>query len=179
MFGLGLVSHEMIVILLTERWAEAADLLRWLCIAGAFLPISNVQVNLLISCGRSDIYMWGSIALGVLMLPSMIIAASHGIDAMIVVYNIMHVGETGLWFWFVRRETELTLANFVRDLSPYLLLSLALAAVTMAIASPIASIYVRFTVKVVMMSTGYCITLWAFRSEIFLESVNYFFKRWK
>ncbi len=179
MFGLGLVSHEMIVILLTERWAEAADLLRWLCIAGAFLPISNVQVNLLISCGRSDIYMWGSIALGVLMLPSMIIAASHGIDAMIVVYNIMHVGETGLWFWFVRRETGLTLANFVRDLSPYLLLSLALAAVTMAIASPIASIYVRFTVKVVMMSTGYCITLWAFRSEIFLESVNYFFKRWK
>ena len=179
MFGLGIVSHELIIILLTERWAEAADLLRWLCIAGAFLSVSTVFINLLVSHGRSDIYMWGSIALSVLMLPGMVAAAYYGIGDMTVVYVIIHFIETGLWFWFVRRETGLTLANFVRDLSPYLLLSLALAAVTMAIASPIASIYVRFTVKVVMMSTGYCITLWAFRSEIFLESVNYFFKRWK
>ena len=179
MFGLGIVSHELIIILLTERWAEAADLLRWLCIAGAFLSVSTVFINLLVSHGRSDIYMWGSIALSVLMLPGMVAAAYYGIGAMTVVYVIIHIIETGLWFWFVRRETGLTLANMLTDLSPYLLLSLALAAVTLAIASPIASIYVRFTVKVVMMSTGYCITLWAFRSKVFLESVNFLFKRRK
>ena len=179
MFGLGIVSHELIIILLTERWAEAADLLRWLCIAGAFLSVSTVFINLLVSHGRSDIYMWGSIALSVLMLPGMIVAAFYGIGAMTVVYVIIHIIETRLWFWFVRRETGLTVANMVSDLSPYLLLSLALAAATMVIASPIASIYVRFMVKVVVMSTSYCFTLWAFRSEIFLESVNYFFKRGK
>lgn len=179
MFGLGIVSHELIIILLTERWAEAADLLRWLCIAGAFLSVSTVFINLLVSHGRSDIYMWGSISLSVLMLPGMIVAAFYGIGAMTVVYVIIHIIETGLWFWFVRRETGLTLANMVSDLSPYLLLSLALAAVTLAIASPIASIYLRLVVKVVVMSTSYCIILWALRSEIFLESINYFFKRRK
>jgi O-antigen/teichoic acid export membrane protein len=179
MFGLGLISHEMIVILLTERWAEAADMLRWLCIAGAFLPISTLLVNLLISRGRSDIFMWGSIALSVVMLPSMITAASHGIGAMIVVYNIMHVGEVGLWYWFVRRETGLTVTNLISDLSPYLLLSLALVAATAVIAYPITNIYMRLGVKVVVMSTGYCFTLWAFRSKVFLESINYLFKRWK
>jgi O-antigen/teichoic acid export membrane protein len=179
MFGLGLISHEMIVILLTERWAEAADMLRWLCIAGAFLPISTLLVNLLISRGRSDIFMWGSIALSVVMLPSMITAASHGIGAMIVVYNIMHVGEVGLWYWFVRRETGLTVTNLISDLSPYLLLSLALVAATAVIAYPITNIYMRLGVKVVVMSTGYCFALWAFRSKVFIESINYFFKRWK
>ena len=179
MFGLGLISHEMIVILLTERWAEAAALLRWLCIAGAFLPISTVLINLLISRGRSDIYMCGSIALSVLMLPSMITAASHGIGAMIVVYNMMHVGEAGLWYWFVRRETGLTVTNLISDLSPYLMLSLALVATTNVVSSPITNIYMRLGVKVVVMSTGYCFTLWAFKSKIFLESINYLIKKWR
>jgi O-antigen/teichoic acid export membrane protein len=179
MFGLGIVAHELIVILLTERWAEAADLLCWLCIAGACLPISTVFINLLVSQGRSDIYMWGSIALSVLMLPGMIAAAFHGIGAMTGVYILIHIVEVGLWFWFVSRETGLTVANMVSDLSPYLLLSLTLAAVTTMIASPIASIYLRLAVKIVIMFSGYCITLWALRSEIFLESIKYFFKRRK
>ena len=179
MFGLGIISHELIVILLTERWAEAADLLRWLCIAGTCLPISSVFINLLVSHGRSDIYMWGSIALSVLMLPGMIAAAFYGINAMTVVYVIIHIVETGLWFWFVRRETGLTVANMVSDLSPYLLLSLALAAATTMIASPITSIYLRLVVKIVVMSTSYCVILWALRSEIFLESINYCFKKRK
>lgn len=179
MFGLGLISHELIVILLTERWAEAADLLRWLCVAGAFLPIATVLVNLLISRGRSDIYMWGSIMLTIFMLVGTIVAALHGISAMVAVFVVIHIGEVALWFWFVRRETGLTVANIVSDLSPYLLLSLALVAATMVIASPITNIYMRLVVKVVVMSTGYCFTLWAFRSKIFLESINYLIEKWK
>jgi len=179
MFGLSIVSHELIVILLTERWSEAATLLRWVCIAGACLPISSVFINLLVSQGHSDIYMWGSIALSVLMLPGMITAAFYGIGAMTLIYVVIHIIETSLWFWFVKRETGLTVANLVSDLSPYLLLSLALAAATTVIASPIDSIYLRLVVKVVVMSSSYCIILWAFRSEIFLESVNYCFKRRK
>lgn len=179
MFGLGIISHELIVILLTERWADAAALLRWLCIAGAFMPISTVLVNLLISQGDSDIIMWCSIALSVLMLPGMIAAAYYGIDAMTVVYVIIHIVETGLWFWFVRRETGLTVANMVSDLSPYLLLSLTLAAATTVIASPITNIYLRLVVKVFVMSIGYCLILWAFKSKIFLESINFIMNRWK
>lgn len=179
MFGLGLISHELIVILLTERWTDAARLLRWLCVAGASLPISDVFINLLISRGRSDIYMWGSMGLFVLMLTGMTAVASYGIGALVVVYIVFHIGAVGLWFWFVRRETGLTVTNLLSDLSPYLLLSLVLVAATTVIVSPISSIYARLAVKVVVMSTGYCLTLWAFRSKIFLESINYLIKKWK
>lgn len=179
MFGLGLISHELIVILLTERWAEAAALLRWLCVAGAFLPISDVFVNLLISRGRSDIYMWGSMVLFVLMLAGMIAVASYGNAALVVVYIAFHIGATSLWFGFVRRETGLTVTNLLTDLSPYLLLSLALVAATWVIATPISNIYARLAVKVAVMSAGYCLTLWAFKSKIFLETINYLIKKWK
>lgn len=179
MFGLSLVSHELIVLLLTERWAAAADLLQWLCVAGAVLPVSNIFVNLLVSRGRSDINLWCSIALAVVMLTSMLVAAPYGITAMTLAYVSNHVGEVALWFRFARRETGLTVSNLLSDLSPYLLLSLSLSAVAGMVATPIAGLYGRLAVKVGIMTTGYCLTLWALRSKMFLESVTYIMKRWK
>ena len=166
MFGLGLVSHELIVIMLTDRWTAAAGLLQWLVVAGAFLPVSTVFVSLLVSHGRSDVVLRCSIVLMVLMLVGMMAAAPHGVSALVAVCVVSHVGEVGLWFWFVRRETGLTAAHLLSDLSPYLLLSLALVAATAAIAAKV-------------MATGYCLTLWAFRSKTFLESVNYLIRKWK
>lgn len=179
MFGLGLVSHELIVLLLTERWAAAAALLRWLCVAGAALPVSSLFVNLLVSRGRSDVNLWCSIALAIVMLTTMLMAAPYGITAMTGAYVANHVGEVALWFWFVRREIGLTVPNLLSDLSPYLLLSLALVAVAALAASPIANLYGRLAVKVVVMVAGYCMVLWAFRSKMYLESVNYILTRWK
>jgi O-antigen/teichoic acid export membrane protein len=179
MFGLSLVSHELIVLLLTERWAAAADLLQWLCVAGAALPVSTVFVNLLVSRGRSDVNLWCSIALAVAMLTSMLVAAPYGITAMTGACVANHVGEVALWFWFVRREIGLTVSNLLSDLSPYLLLSLALAFVAGVAASPIESLFGRLVVKVGVMAAGYCLALWALRSKIFLESVTYIMKRWK
>ena len=51
MLGLSLVSKELIIITITEKWLPSADILQLLCIWGAFIPVINLFSNLLISRG--------------------------------------------------------------------------------------------------------------------------------
>ena len=53
MLGLSLVSKELIIITITEKWLPSADILQLLCIWGAFIPVINLFSNLLISRGHS------------------------------------------------------------------------------------------------------------------------------
>ena len=68
MLGLSLVSKELIVITITEKWLPSADILQLLCIWGAFIPVINLFSNLLISRGHSSIYMWSTISLSLLQI---------------------------------------------------------------------------------------------------------------
>ena len=177
MFGLGLISHELIVILLTDRWAESAALLRVLCIAGAFLPISNIFTNLIISHGHSEVTLWCSILLCTLTLTGVIVVAPYGIYAMMSVYVTLHIAELFLWLFFVKQYTGITIRNVARDLFPYLSVSLTLVTIAVIIAAPIGNIYVRLLVKVTFVAVGYCLSLWLLGSKIFLESINYILKK--
>ena len=68
MLGLSLVSKELIIITITEKWLPSADILQLLCIWGAFIPVINLFSNLLISRGHSSIYMWSTISLSLLQI---------------------------------------------------------------------------------------------------------------
>ena len=79
MFGLALVAPEFITVLITDKWLPSARLMQLLCIGGAFLPIATLYYNLIIARGKSDIYMWNTIAQGCAILASilMVHATSH------------------------------------------------------------------------------------------------------
>ena len=56
MLGLALVSSDFIVMLLTEKWLPSARILQMLCVAGAFMPITTLYTNFIISRGKSDVW---------------------------------------------------------------------------------------------------------------------------
>ena len=68
MFGLSLISREFILIAITDKWLASARIMQLLCIWGAFIPINNLFSLLLVSRGRSSIFMFNSIALSVYQL---------------------------------------------------------------------------------------------------------------
>ena len=72
LFGLSLVSHEFIVTLLGEKWAESAAYLRLLAIASAFLPLSTLLANVVITKGRSNIFMYVNLSLACLQTLTML-----------------------------------------------------------------------------------------------------------
>ena len=176
MFGLALVAREFIVILLGKKWLESALLLQWLCVMGAFYPISNLFSNLLIARGHSATYMWCHIALCIVQLAAVIFSAPYGIERMIQVYVALTVLWILVWHWFAHREINLRLWEVIRDISPYLLISIALIYGAHLLTSGIDSLYLSFLAKVLFVGLSYCLVLWLLRSTIFQESIAFFTK---
>ena len=172
MLGLALVAKEFIVILITERWIESARLMQLLCVAGAFAPISYLFSNLVISRGHSSRHMWATIGQCLAGLSLALLFANYGIHIMVAAYVTVSVLWTGVWLWLANRETHLGFREFVRDISPYMLLSVALCAVAHFTAGNIGNIYLRFAVKVVMVAVPYVVILWLLGSKILHEGIE-------
>ena len=94
MLGLAFIA-DFIVVLLGEQWTDSVPLLRMLCISGAFLPIHTLYQNLFISHGRSDTYMWCSVALVITQIVVVMVFATWGIEIMIAAYVVTLILWTG------------------------------------------------------------------------------------
>ena len=179
MLGLSLVAKEFIVILITEKWLDSARIMQMLCVAGAFMPISTLFSNLVISRGHSGSYMWSTIAQCLAGLFVALIMSPHGIHAMVAAYIVVSVLWTGIWLWLANKETGLNLKEFLRDISPYFLLATVLCVTAHLTADGIANIYVRFAVKIAIVAIPYIGILWLLGSTILHESVTYLVKRFQ
>ena len=115
MFGLALIAHELIVISVTDKWLDSVPILQLLCIWGAFLPILSLYSNLIISKGKSDIYMWNTIALGILQVIVILLAYPYGIHTMIVAFVTVNIVWMLVWHYFVWQQIRLSLWNALKE----------------------------------------------------------------
>ncbi len=176
MFGLALVAKEFIVILITEKWLESATLMQMLCLAGAFVPLSALFYNLIISQGHSGTYLWSTVAQCLICLAVALLLSRRGIHAMVVGYVVVNILWTGVWMLLAGREVGLRVTEFIRDISPYLLLAAVLCLGAHYAAAGISNIYLRFGAKVLMVAAAYTGTLWVLGSTILHECVTFLFK---
>ena len=122
LFGLGMVSHEFIVLAIGEKWAFAASLLPLLCLCGAFLPLSTLLTDSVISQHRSDIYLWNTFALGILQMALMVALWREGIMTMVIAYALLNIAWVFVWHFFVQRLMNYRLIPFLKDILPLKLL---------------------------------------------------------
>ena len=130
LFGLGLVSHEFIVLAIGEKWAFSASLLPYLCLCGAFMPLSTLLTDAVISQHRSDIYLWSTIALGLLQIATMVALWREGIYVMVIAYTLLNILWVFVWHVFVRRLMNYRLLHFLKDILPFALAAAAVMTVT-------------------------------------------------
>ena len=173
MFGLSLVSQEVIIIAITEKWLASAHILSVLCIWGAFVPINNLFANLIITRGHSNIYMWSTIVLCLLLLGAVIGAYPFGFEWMLRAFVGINIGWLLVWWWFVHREIGLRFIEMLRDLSPYLLLSAALTIGCHYLLAGMDNIYLSLLLKVLIVGILYVAILWMAGSVILKESVGF------
>ena len=175
MFGLALVSKEFIVILLTDKWLESARMMQLLCIAGSFSPIACLFCNLIIGRGRSTIYMWGCIAHCVVQFLAVISVAKYGIYYMIELCVLINILSVFFWHYYAKKEINISLWEVIKDISPYLFLSLILVIAAALLTEDVSNLYVKFIIKVLFVASLYAFVLWMFGSTIFKESIDYIY----
>lgn len=180
MFGLSLTAHELITITITSKWSDSADILQILCIGGAFSSITFLYSNLIISKGKSKIFMWNTISLGLTQILIMILSYPYGIPIMIKLYVGINIMWMFVWQYFVWKEIGLSLTEALKDILPYFVASSATMLITGYITGTfISNIYLSFISKILMAAGIYITVVWLSGSVIIKESYNYLVKKKK
>ncbi len=176
MFGLAMVAHEFILVTILEKWKDSVPLLRVLCLGGAFLPFYTMYQNLVISRGRSDIYMWCTLSLILSQIVLILLTASQGILVMVAVYTALTVVWLFVWQYFVHRLIGLRLLDVLRDLLPFCLLSAAVMAFTYWVTLPIRPLLLLLLARILLAAVLYLGALKLLHAQI-LEECLAFVKR--
>ena len=177
MFGLSFTSQELIVLAVTDKWLPSANIMQILCIGGAFIPFSGLFSQLMLSRGHSSIYMWNTIALSLSQLFGAYLLYPYGIIPMLYAFISINMGWTFVWLHFIQKEIKLSLPNFLKDISPYLLLSIACIFACSFITEPIENVGLRLIGKISIVGLFYIAILWKANSTILQESIHFIFKK--
>ena len=166
LFGLGLVSHEFIELAIGEKWTFSASLLPYLCLCGAFMPLSTLLTDAIISHQRSDIYLWSTIALGILQIALMFALWPKGIYTMVIAYTALNIIWVFVWHFFTRRLMGYRLLSFLKDIMPFALAAAGVMVVT--------GLITEFTVDSLQLTDDY-LKLWVLLiSRIVIAAVLYY-----
>lgn len=155
LFGLGLVSHEFIVLAIGEKWAFSASLLPYLCLCGAFMPLSTLLTDAIISQHRSDIYLWSTMALGILQTVLLVGLWRQGIYAMVSAYTLLNIVWVFVWHFFTQRLMGYRLLSFLKDILPFALTAAAVMAVTGFVTQSIENLWILLLSRVVIAALLY------------------------
>ena len=94
------------------------------------MPLSTLLTDAIISQHRSDIYLWSTIALGILQIGLMISLWRKGIYTMVIAYTVLNILWMFVWHFFVHRLMRYNLLDFIKDIVPFALAATAVMAVT-------------------------------------------------
>lgn len=176
MLGLAFIA-DFIVVLLGEQWTDSVPLLRMLCISGAFLPIHTLYQNLFISHGRSDTYMWCSVALVITQIVVVMVFATWGIEIMIAAYVVTLILWTGIWQVLANRLIQLRFINLLKDVCPFLLATISCIGVAYYTTLFITNVIALILSRIIITSLLYMAIMKIAHVKIFMECILFIFKR--
>lgn len=84
MVGISILSKQIILVLLGEKWILAADLLFWLALANVFFPLNALNLNLLNAIGRSDLFLKVDMTKIPIVIAMMVITFPISLKAVVV-----------------------------------------------------------------------------------------------
>ena len=177
LFGLGMVSHEFIVLAIGEKWAFAASLLPLLCLCGAFLPLSTLLTDSVISQHRSDIYLWNTFALGILQMGLMVVLWREGIMTMVIAYALLNIAWVFVWHFFVQRLMNYRLIPFLKDILPFALAAAGVMAVTGFVTHAIEMLWLKLLCRVVLAALLYYVVMRLAGAVILKEIMAFIFRK--
>jgi teichuronic acid exporter len=128
MIGVGVVARPLVLVLLTEKWAPCISYLQLLCICGLLFPLEPTNMNVLIALGRSDLFLRIEVIKKLLVVLNILITWRYGITAMIYGIIVISFINYFLSSWYNGMLIGYAPLDQLRDLLPYLIMSLLMGA---------------------------------------------------
>lgn len=177
LLGLALVANEFVILVLGEKWTECVPLLQILCIGGAFIPISEIYQNLLISNGRSDIYMWVNICQAIFLFVAIVCLYQFGIFVVVCVSSGYYILCLLVWQYICNRCVGGNIICFMKDVVPFACVSLIVMIITYLVTLSISNLWLCLVSRVVIASLAYVASMRLLQVKVMKECVEFFMKR--
>ncbi|MBQ6652161.1 MAG: lipopolysaccharide biosynthesis protein [Prevotella sp.] len=173
LLGFGLVAKEFIVLAVTEKWLFSAQLIQILCLAGAVLPLCSLLSNLIVSHGRSGLYLRCTLALSLLQMLTMVLIWPYGIRTMVCVYTFINIMWLFVWHFFVRRLIGYRLRHFLLDVLPFALSALAVMTAVHFLTRSVTSLWLLLGVRIALATALYYVVMQLAGAQILHESMAF------
>lgn len=173
LFGLALVAPQVILLAIGDKWVESIPLLQILCISGAFIPLYTVYQNLFLSQGKSDTYMWLSIGQIAIMLTAVLACHAMGIRTMVIAFACINILWLLAWQVFAYRLIGYRLFSMLRDLLPFMLIALAVMALTYLVTLHISNMLMLLVSRVLIAAALYFMAMKLLRARILEDCIEF------
>ncbi len=123
MLGLIVISHNLFLLLLTEKWLPAVPYFQLLCIYGVLFPLHSINVNILNVRGQGKILLTLEIIRRILLIVAIILTINHGVTILLIGYILSSLVSVLINMHVCGKQINLTLTEQIKDIFPYFLLS--------------------------------------------------------
>jgi len=173
LFGLATVAADFIRITLTEKWINTASYLRILCVGGAFATINNVFSNLILTKGKSSIYMYNIISFGILQFSILMICKDWGIEPAMIIITLLNLIWVFVWTIIIKKYIYYNVSNLFHDVFTYVCFAILACGVSYYITNSLDNLYIRFISCILSSGLLYLILNRVFKPEIITEMFNF------
>lgn len=174
MLGMGLIAREFLLVIVGPRWEESAELLSLLSIYGAIFPLMTLYGQMVIGQGKSQINMWCTLCLSILILAGLWALHPFGVYVMVHYFIALNALWLLVWQYFAWRLIGLRFWHALCDVAPFMLLSAGSMAAAWWATRNVDNIYLLLAGKIAVAALCYVGVLWVLRAKILRESIAYF-----
>jgi len=173
MLGLAFIGKEFTEIAIGEKWLPSVPFLQLFCVWSAMAYLLNLFTNVVYAHGKSDIYMRIIILTGLLQLLAVLCLYPWGLFWMVTAYVGISFAALLLWQRYVYQLIGLKLRDILKDILPYLGITLVCFFVAWIVTKNIRNTYWLLASKIVISAILYIFVMKISRSVIFRESVEF------
>lgn len=177
MFGLALVAREFLLLTIGRQWEGCVVLLQILCCGGAFVPLHVLYQNLVITKGESTVYMWCNISQIAVQFLLILLCYRHGMVAIVCAYSASTVLWLFVWQVIARRMLNVGVWDVLKDIVPFLAVSLFVMAVTFLLTVRIGNLYLLLASRVLLAAALYTAVMRLLHAEVLNECLRFVFSR--
>ncbi|MDH6306786.1 O-antigen/teichoic acid export membrane protein [Parabacteroides sp. PF5-5] len=176
LLGLAFVSREFIT-LINSDWLPCVPILQLYCIWAITAPISVLYMQLAISYNKSFFYFTQTILYALIQISIAFCVLPYGIYWMAFANVLTTYLYLLIWHIYISRLIPLKIISVLKDISPYLIISIILIVFTHYLVKDLEVVLFRFFLKILTVSVLYILIVWKSNSTIFKESVSFIFQK--
>ncbi len=177
MLGFAFVGKEFILITVGEKWIPSLFFLQLFCLWGAIGFLPALYSLLLLTHGKSSVYMNVTVATGFLQFISIVLSFRFGINIMVSAYVLFTYFSIFIWQYYSHKYVQIKFLDIVKDIFPYFAITLVSLFVAFVSVVFITNIILSFFLKILISFICYLSLLWITNSKILKDSISFIFKK--